>query len=392
MFEKNKRSSFLMEEKSKGKSLKDPLSVGGLFFAIVALGVFLPVNPILIWLCVSAVLLIRSFSMNRKNYRIKNDIGNIAALGFAVICVVLINGIRHMDLPTAAQHIINGLSLGSLYALIAIGYTMVYGMLRLINFAHGDIVMMAAYFCVFGIASFHIPWYFTFILVVAATVLLGVAIEKVAYRPLRDAPRSSILISAIGVSFLLENFATFVFSGKPKAFPEIPVFMASITLGPVNTQLISLLIPVVTVLFLTVLLYVINNTKFGMAMRAVSKDYETAKIMGIRINSVITVTFAIGSSLAAVGAVMWGMKYPQVQPMMGVMPGLKCFIAAVIGGIGNIKGSVIGGFLLGLGEILLVASLPALTGYRDAFAFIMLIIILLYKPTGLLGEKTTDKV
>lgn len=290
------------------------------------------------------------------------------------------------------QYLANGISLGSLYALIAIGYTMVYGILRLINFAHGDIFMMAAYFAFFGIAVFHIPWPIAFILVILATTLLGILIERTAYRPLRDAPKNSVLISAIGVSFLMTNLATYLFSGKPKAFPEIPILSNIVMIKGVSIQGITFVIPVVTLIFLAVLLYIINNTKQGMAMRAVSKDYETAMVMGIDVNKVITFTFAIGSGLAAVGAVMWGVKYPQVQPVMGLMPGLKCFVAAVVGGIGNVPGAVIGGFILGLGEILLIAALPSLTGYRDAFAFILLIVILLVRPTGILGEKITEKV
>lgn len=290
------------------------------------------------------------------------------------------------------QHLVNGISLGSLYALIAIGYTMVYGILRLINFAHGDIVMMAAYFAYFGIAAFHMPWYITVVVVVALTALMGAGIEKAAYRPLRDAPKTSILISAIGVSYLLENLANYLFSGVPKAFPAIGGLADNIVIGGVSVQMVSLLTPVIVVLLVLGLMFIINKTKLGMAMRAVSKDYEIARVMGIKIDNVISYTFMIGSGLAAIGAVLWGAKYPQVQPMMGVMPGLKCFIAAVIGGIGNIGGAMLGGFILGLGEILLVAIAPDLTGYRDAFAFIFLIIVLLAKPTGILGEKVTEKV
>lgn len=297
-----------------------------------------------------------------------------------------------MTMATFMQQLTNGISLGSLYALIAIGYTMVYGILRLINFAHGDIVMMAAYFAFFGIAVFHIPWYITFLAVVLLTALLGIVVERTAYRTLRDAPRSSILISAIGVSFLLENLATYLFSGIPKAFPEFRFMTTPFSIGEVLIQPLVIVVPVVTILLLFVLLFIVNKTRLGMAMRAVSKDYETARLMGIEINSVISATFGIGSGLAAVGALMWGMKYSSIQPLMGVMPGLKCFIAAVIGGIGNIKGAVLGGFILGLAEILLVAFLPSLTGYRDAIAFIILIIILLFRPMGILGEKQTDKV
>ncbi|MBR5485144.1 MAG: branched-chain amino acid ABC transporter permease [Oscillospiraceae bacterium] len=297
-----------------------------------------------------------------------------------------------MDMATFMQHITNGVSVGSLYALIAIGYTMVYGILRLINFAHGDIFMMAAYFMVFGIITFQLPWYLTVIITIVLTALLGMLIEKCAYSTLRDAPKTSILISAIGVSYLLENLSTYLFTGKPRAFPEIAGLAQTFQIGSVTMQRVSVVIPIVAVILGIILLFIINKTKLGMAMRAVSKDYEIARIMGIKIDRVIASTFAIGSALAAVGAILWGVKYPQVQPMMGVMPGLKCFIAAVIGGIGNIKGAMLGGFVLGLGEILLIALLPQLTGYRDAFAFIFLIIILLVRPTGLLGEKITEKV
>lgn len=300
--------------------------------------------------------------------------------------------IANMSATSLAQHFVNGVSLGSLYALIAIGYTMVYGILLMINFAHGDIVMMACYFAFFGITVFHIPWYITFVGVIIATALLGALIERTAYRPLREAPKNSVLISAIGASFLLENLANYLFSGRPLRFPEIPVLSQNIAVGGVQIQAICLLIPVITFISLAVLLHIVNHTKTGMAMRAVSKDYEIARVMGVNIDCVISTTFIIGSSLAAIGAFMWGVRYPGITPMLGVMPGLKCFIAAVIGGIGNIKGAVIGGFILGLGEVFIVAFFPQLSGYRDAFAFIVLIIILFYKPTGLLGEKTTEKV
>lgn len=300
--------------------------------------------------------------------------------------------ITNMSATSLAQHVVNGVSLGSLYALIAIGYTMVYGILLMINFAHGDIVMMACYFAFFGITVFHVPWYFTFLGVIVATALLGAVIERTAYRPLRDAPKNSVLISAIGASFLLENLANYLFSGRPLRFPDIPLLSDNIEVGGVQIQAICIVIPIMTFLSLWVLLHIVNHTKIGMAMRAVSKDYEIARVMGVNIDRVISITFIIGSALAAIGAFMWGVRYPGITPMLGVMPGLKCFIAAVIGGIGNIKGAVIGGFILGLGEVFIVAFFPQLSGYRDAFAFIVLIVILFYKPTGLLGEKTTEKV
>ncbi len=297
-----------------------------------------------------------------------------------------------MTFDIFAQHLSNGISLGSLYALIAIGYTMVYGILRLINFAHGDIFMMATYFAFFGVLTFGIPWYITFPMVIILTALLGMAVETTAYRPLRDAPKISILISAIGASFLLENLATVLFGGVPKPFPTPEIFNEVVQIGTVSIQKLTFYIPVVAIFCLVCLLYLINKTKTGMAMRAVSKDHETARVMGVNVDRIILATFGLGSALAAVGGIMWGLKFPQIAPLMGVIPGLKCFIAAVIGGIGNIKGAVFGGFILGIGEIMLIAFLPELTGYRDAFAFVLLIVILLYKPTGIMGEKLTEKV
>jgi branched-chain amino acid transport system permease protein len=297
-----------------------------------------------------------------------------------------------MTLGMFMQNLANSISLGSLYALIAIGYTMVYGILRLINFAHGDIFMMATYFAFFSIMSFNIPWYISFVIAVVLTGVLGVAVEAAAYRPLRNAPSISMLISSIGASYLLENLAVLLFSGKPRSFPTPNVLTRMITVSGVTIQILSFIIPIVTFIILLLLLYLINNTKIGMAMRAVSKDHETAGLMSIDVNKIISITFGIGSMLAAIGGIMWGLKFPQINPTMGVIPGLKCFIAAVIGGIGNVNGAVIGGFTLGIAEIMLVALLPGLTGYRDAFAFIMLIVILLVKPTGIMGEKIAEKV
>ncbi|ADL53764.1 branched-chain amino acid ABC transporter permease [Clostridium cellulovorans] len=297
-----------------------------------------------------------------------------------------------MSLDTFFQHLVNGISLGSLYALIAIGYTMVYGILRLINFAHGDIFMMGAYFAFYSIVVFSMPWYVAVIVAIAVTSVLGIVIERAAYKPLRNAPKTSILISAIGVSFLLESVATVAFGGTPKSFPQIALFTDNITIGSVTMQKLTVIIPVVTIILLVGLLYLVNRTKVGMAMRAVSRDYETSALMSINTNRIISLTFVIGSLLASVGGVMWGLKYTTLLPLMGLMPGIKCFIAAVIGGIGDIKGAVLGGFILGLTEVMLVAFAPGLTGYRDAFAFILLIVILLVKPEGIMGKNVAEKV
>ncbi len=296
-----------------------------------------------------------------------------------------------MDATIFFQQLINGVSVGSLYALVAIGYTMVYGILRLINFAHGDLLMFAAYAAIYGIAIFGLPWYVSFPLAVLITGVLGIVLDRAAYRPLRDAPRISLLISAIGASFLLENLALVIIGGVPKGFPRPDVFGKVIDIWGLRVQVLTVYTPVITLLLLMGLLYVVYRTKVGKAMRAASKDFETTRLMGINLDRVIAITFLLGSSLAAAGGLMWAMKYPQVNPFMGVFPGLKAFIAAVLGGIGNIIGAVIGGFLLGLGEILIVALVPGLAQYKDAFAFIVLILVLLFRPTGIMGEPIIDK-
>ncbi|MHC1743520.1 MAG: branched-chain amino acid ABC transporter permease [Syntrophobacteraceae bacterium] len=296
-----------------------------------------------------------------------------------------------MDATIFFQQLINGVSVGSLYALVAIGYTMVYGILRLINFAHGDLLMFAAYAAIYGIAIFGLPWYVSFPLAVMITGVLGIVLDRAAYRPLRDAPRISLLISAIGASFLLENLALVIIGGVPKGFPRPEVFAKVIDIWGLRVQVLTVYTPLITLVLLMGLLFIVYRTKVGKAMRAASKDFETTRLMGINLDRIIAITFLIGSALAAAGGLMWAMKYPQVNPFMGVFPGLKAFIAAVLGGIGNILGAVIGGFLLGLGEILIVALVPGLAQYKDAFAFIVLILVLLFRPTGIMGEPIIDK-
>lgn len=296
-----------------------------------------------------------------------------------------------MTIDIFMQQVINGISLGSLYALVAIGYTMVYGILRLINFAHGDLLMVAAYAAIYAVTLLSLPWQISFPLVMVLTGMFGILLDRVAYKPLRDAPRISLLISAIGASFLLENLAIVVIGGVPKGFPRPEVFAKVIELWGLRIQVLTIYTPVLTLALLLGLLYIVHRTKVGKAMRAASKDFETTRLMGINLDRIIAVTFFLGSSLAAAGGIMWAMKYPQVNPFMGVIPGLKAFIAAVLGGIGNIVGAVLGGFVLGLGEILIVALFPQMAQYRDAFAFTVLILVLLCRPTGLMGEPITDK-
>lgn len=290
------------------------------------------------------------------------------------------------------QNCLNGLSIGSIYALIAIGYTMVYGILRLINFAHGDIFMMAGYFMIICMTDLLIPWYISIILVIAFTVLLGVIIEKVAYKPLRSAPRMSVMISAIGVSYFLQNFATYLFSAQPKGYPaaDMGFLSKTVQLGNISTMLVTFITPILTVLIVIGLVALIKKTKIGMAMRAVSRDFETARLMGIRINSVISFTFAIGCGLAAIGSVLYFIPRSSVYPLAGSLPGLKCFVAAVFGGIGSIPGALVGGFLIGICETFIKAS--TYSEFSDAITFVILIVVLLVRPTGLFGEKLKEKV
>ncbi|MEW6230418.1 MAG: branched-chain amino acid ABC transporter permease, partial [Bacillota bacterium] len=283
-------------------------------------------------------------------------------------------------------------SLGSLYALIAIGYTMVYGILRLINFAHSDIFMVGAYFAFFLIAVFHLPWTISAILAVILTALVGMSIDRIAYRPVRNAPRISALITAVGVSFFLENLGLVTVGARPKAFARPEMMAKVIPVGPAAIAGVAIWVPALSVGLLLVLLYIIYRTKIGTAMRSVSTDIETTRLMGVNVDRVISYTFAIGSALAAAGGIMWACKYPQINPFMGIYPGWRAFTAAVVGGIGNITGAMIGGLLIGLIEIMAVAFFPTLSGYRDGIIFVVLVVFLLVRPTGILGETLKEKV
>ena len=288
----------------------------------------------------------------------------------------------------AISILLSGVSLGGQYALIAIGYTMVYGILRLINFAHGDVFMVAGLMMVYLTAS--LPLAASIPLVLVLTVLLGFIIERAAYKPLREAPRMSVMISAIGVSYLLQNLATYVTGGLPQMYPEIPGISNTITIAGVPTKVVTVVTPVLVLALVLALTQLIHHTKVGMAMRAVAKDFETAQLMGIRINAVISVTFIIGSFLAAVGSVLYFTNYQSIVPLSGSLPGLRAFVAAVFGGIGSIPGAVVGAFIIGISESVIKGSSWSI--FSDAFTFALLIIILVVKPTGLFGEKVTDKV
>ncbi len=297
-----------------------------------------------------------------------------------------------MSLEMFLQHFFNALTLGSLYALIAIGYTMVYGILRLINFAHGDILMLGAYFVFFGTFAYGLPWGLAAVIAIAGASFFGVLVERVAYRPLRDAPRISALISAIAVSFFIESLAVVVFTGLPRPVLQPDWLINKWSIGNVHILPLTAFVPGVTLILVSILLYVVYRTKPGLAMRAISKDIETTRLLGVKVDNIIALTFCIGSALAAASGIMWALRYPKIDPYMGIIPGFKAFIAAVFGGIGSIQGAVIGGLLLGFIEIMAVAFMPHLSGYRDAFAFILLVFVLLVKPTGLFGERMEEKI
>ncbi len=294
------------------------------------------------------------------------------------------------------SYFLSGISVGGQYALIAIGYTMVYGILRLINFAHGDVFMCAGLMMVYLSAS--LPMAVAIPLVLLLTVALGFLIERAAYKPLRTAPRMSVMISAIGISYLLQNAALYFTGGLAKVYPTIPWLSQTVTIWGATTKMVTVVTPVLTIVLVVLLSLLIKYTKVGMAMRAVSRDFETSSLMGIRINTVISVTFVIGSFLAAVGSMLYFTNYASVTPVSGGMPGLKCFVAAVFGGIGSIPGAVIGAFIIGIAENILKGGSSIFgfggsgwTTFSDAFTFALLIIILVVKPTGLFGEKATDK-
>ncbi len=293
-----------------------------------------------------------------------------------------------MTFSLLIAQLINGLQTGSVYALVALGYSMVYGIIKLLNFAHGDIIMIGAYMVYYAIATFALPPVVAIVLAVAVSTLLGVTVEKVAYTPLRSAPRLSLLITAIGISFLLENGAQLLFGADQKSMN--PMINGSVAIGSINVSNAAIVTIVVSTVIMVVLNIVVNKTKAGKAMRAVSEDMGAAQLMGISLNKTISMTFAIGSALAGVASVLYLCAYPQASPTMGSMLGIKAFVAAVLGGIGSIPGAMIGGFTIGILEALVSAL--GLSMWKDAAVFLVLIIVLLLKPTGFLGKKIQEKV
>lgn len=287
------------------------------------------------------------------------------------------------------QQLINGVSLGSIYALIALGYTMIYGIIKLINFAHGDIYMVGAYIGFFAVTVGNMPILPALLISMAVTACLGMLVEKLAYKPLRHAPRISILITAIGVSFFLEYTSMYFVTPTPRTFPNVIENISFNVAGfIINGQ--QLLIFSITIILMALLTYIVQKTKLGKAMRAASFDTETAQLMGVDSDKVISMTFCIGSALAAAAGVLVGVYYNTIDPLMGIMPGLKAFVAAVLGGIGILPGAVVGGIILGVIEALVSGFISST--FRDAAAFAILILVLLIKPSGLFGKNVNEKV
>lgn len=290
---------------------------------------------------------------------------------------------------TFITQVLNGLQLGSIYALVALGYTMVYGIILLLNFAHGDIIMVGAYISWLVMSKLGLNPAIAVVLSIVGCMLLGVLIDKVAYAPLRDAPRLSILITAIGVSYFLENGSQLLFGADAKVVPAY-TNVSNIQVGDLTLSFSAIVTVVVTAVATVVLTFLVQKTKLGKAMRAVSEDMGAARLMGINVNTTISFTFAVGSALAGIGAVLYCMAYTQASPTMGIMLGTKAFVAAVLGGIGSIPGAVIGGLLVGFAEVFVSAI--GLSVWQDAVVFLLLIVVLIVKPTGLLGRPMTEKV
>ena len=295
------------------------------------------------------------------------------------------------------QHVLNGINLGSIYALIALGYTMVYGILQMINFAHSDVYMVGAFTAYYVAKWFGIenhPGLSTLITLMLVSMVvcsvLGVLIERLAYKPLRKAPKINVLITAIGVSLFLQYSGQVVFGADPKVFPDIMTDAEIFNIGSMTIKIFDVTVLGVSLFAMLALHFLIQHTKVGKAMRAVSQNASVARMLGINTDRIITFTFIVGSSLAAIGSILVGMKYPKIDPLMGTMIGLKAFVAAVLGGIGNIMGAVIGSLIMGLSEEMVSGYLSS--SYRDALAFGILIAILLYRPAGLLGKYTAEKV
>ncbi|MBQ7025622.1 MAG: branched-chain amino acid ABC transporter permease [Peptococcaceae bacterium] len=287
-------------------------------------------------------------------------------------------------------NLISGISLGSIYAIIALGYTMVYGIAKMLNFAHGDVIMVGAYICFFATARYGLNPLLGILLSMVVCTVLGIVIERLAYKPLRQAPALAVLITAIGMSYFLQNAAQLLWTSSPKVFPSVVKGSVKLFDGALSVSFVTIVTILVCVIIMVALVLFVNKTRIGKSMRAVSEDKGAAQLMGINVNSTISLTFAIGSALAAIAGVLLCSAYPTLVPTTGAMPGIKAFTAAVFGGIGSIPCALIGGFLLGIIEIFAKAYIS--TQLSDAIVFAVLIVVLLVKPTGLLGKKVSEKV
>ncbi|WP_404996210.1 branched-chain amino acid ABC transporter permease [Caldifermentibacillus hisashii] len=288
------------------------------------------------------------------------------------------------------QQIVNGISLGSIYALIALGYTMVYGIIKLINFAHGDVFMIGSFVGFFAITGWNLGFFPALLLSMTVCAILGVIIERVAYKRLRNSTRIAALITAIGVSLLIEYVVIYFRGAQPEAYPKEILPAKSFELFGAKIDSQSLYILLITIVLMVLLQFIVHRTKIGKAMRAVSHDQDAAQLMGINVDTTISATFAIGSALAGAAGVIFGIYYIKIDPLMGIIPGLKAFIAAVLGGIGIIPGAMVGGFILGIVEV--IVSAFGFSSWRDAAAFIILILILIFRPSGIFGKNTREKV
>lgn len=290
------------------------------------------------------------------------------------------------------QQLVNGLTLGSLYALVAVGFSLIYGVIRLVNFAHGDLMMIGAFVTLGLVATGYVPWVIIPLLVLVGGFLAGATIERLAFRSIRNAPMITGFIVTLAVSVALQNLGILLLGGQPRNFLFPEVFRARVNLGPVQLGVIDLIIPAVTLLLALLLALLVKQTRLGLAMRALSENMLAAQLMGVSANRAVLAAFGLGGALAAIAGFFWGGKFGQIDPLMGLVPGLKAFVATIIGGVGSVMGAVVGGYILGIAEVAFVGfTPPSWSGYRDGFVFVLMILILLVRPQGLFGRDEEER-